>query len=508
VILFESTLTLLLVAIVLLQLARKLSVPYPTMLALAGVIVAALPWTPDFAIEPHVALALFISPALLDAGYDLPPRTLRRDWVPLLALAAAAVVVTTFAVAWLGVAWIGLQWPVAIALGAIVAPPDAAAASAMLSRLDLPRRTVAVLKGESLLNDAVALLLFGAAVGVVSPEVTLRQLVPQLALAAPGGVVVGVVIAKLYELGSKPLSGTLGGTLAEFVSTFGVWLLAERLHVSPVLAVVAYAMVLAKVVPDHQSARARVHSYAVWEAVVFTLNVLAFMLVGLQARATRLRGTELVEALTFAAAVLLVVIVVRVAWVMLYNRVRYIFRGKGPVSTAAQGLVVGWCGMRGLVTLAAALALPEAFPHRDLVLLSALGVVLGTLILQGLTLGPLVRLLKFGKDESFDEELSTTRVTLLDTALAELKGRPGEAARRLAETYRMERAVSAKGEHPREVSEIDGLRREIVAKKRERLAALRHAGTIEDDIFHALEQELDFAELASSPPTEGEILEE
>jgi CPA1 family monovalent cation:H+ antiporter len=168
--LFESLLALLLVSILLLKISGHIGVPYPTMLAFAGACVAALPWAPNIEMEPRLALALFISPALLDAAYDLPPRELRRDWLPLTWLALIAVILTTAAVAWVGWAWEGMPLAAAIALGAIVAPPDAAAAAAVLTQFPLPRRTMAILQGESLLNDATALLIFTAAVAIATHQ--------------------------------------------------------------------------------------------------------------------------------------------------------------------------------------------------------------------------------------------------------------------------------------------------------------------------------------------------
>ncbi|BCW90754.1 Sodium, potassium, lithium and rubidium/H(+) antiporter [Alphaproteobacteria bacterium SO-S41] len=500
--LFESTLTLILVAIVLLQVSRKLAIPYPAMLAMAGVGVAALPWAPDIAIDPHLALALFIAPALLDAGFDFPPRAVRRFWLPLIALAAVAVVLTTAAVAWLGVAW-GLPMAAAIALGAIVAPPDAAAASAMLARLSLPRRTVTVLKGESLLNDATSLLIFGAAVAAASAPDALADLAPELALAVPGGLIFGILIGRAYVLIAPRLAGTLGGTLFEFVATFGVWIVAERLHLSPILSVVAYAMTIAHFLPAITAPRHRVHSYAVWEAAVFLLNVIAFLLMGLQAREIvgRLDAGELNDALVFAAIVLGVVVAVRVVWVMFYNRAvnwsgAY---GTGKAPTIAQGLVVSWCGMRGLVTLATALALPAGFPERDLIVLSALAVVLGTLVIQGLTLGPLIRVLGFTRDTSFDSEVAAGRVALIDAGLASLDSKDADATARLRADFAAERAAAEAGSDPRAILEIDRLRRRTIAAKRTALAGLRRSGEMEDDVFHALEEELDWDELAVTP---------
>jgi Na+/H+ antiporter len=509
--LFESTLTLVLAAILFLQVSRRFAIPYPTMLALAGVVVAALPWAPTIGIDPELALVLFIAPALLDAAYDLPPRAIRRDWAPLLALAAIAVLFTTAAVAWAGVALARLPLAAAIALGAIVAPPDAAAATAMLDRFALPRRTVTVLKGESLLNDAVALLIFAAAVSS-SEAHSLSAILPGLALAVPGGLLLGILFGRAYLLLVTPLAGTLGGALFQFASTFGASIIAERLHVSAILTMVALAMTLARYVPERQSPRDRVLSYSVWEVVVFLVNVLAFLLVGMQAReiVTRLGPGEIGRALGFAAIVLAIVVVVRIAWVMIYTsaaRRVSVLRGGPAVPSVAQGLVVSWCGMRGLVTLATALALPQSFPSRDVIVLSALAVVLGTLILQGLTLGPLIRRLRFQPDSSLANEIASARVALLDAAGASLDGCEDDGAARFRADLAAERTVAVDGLHPRAVMGIDKLRRRAITAKRRKLVDLRRNGQIEDDVFHMLEQELDWAELAASPPDRFEHVE-
>ncbi|MET0534866.1 MAG: cation:proton antiporter, partial [Steroidobacter sp.] len=272
---FETLLMLLLVATVLLQVARRIAIPYPTMLAIAGVVAGLLPWAPRMVIEPKLALALFIAPALLDSAFDLPPRELRRNWRPLVALAGVAVILTTAAVAWTAVAMVGMPLAAAIALGAIVAPPDAAAAAAMLARFQLPRRMVSVLKGESLLNDGVALLIFAGAVSVATADESGADLVTELAIAVPGGLLLGVVIGLVLAWMMRWMSGTLSGTLLGFIMTFGAWILAEHLHLSAILCVVAYGMTIAHLLPVRTPPRERVSTYAVGEVVVFLLNVLA-----------------------------------------------------------------------------------------------------------------------------------------------------------------------------------------------------------------------------------------
>jgi CPA1 family monovalent cation:H+ antiporter len=510
--LFEITLALMLVAVLLLQLSRRLNTPYPTMLALAGAGVAALPFAPDVRIEPHLALALFIAPALLDAAYDTSPRELKRNWFKLVAMAVVAVLLTTAAVAWAGVMVAGLPLAAAITLGAIVAPPDAAAASAILTQLNLPRRAHAILRGESLLNDATALLIFTAAVALASsPGVSARDLAPGLVAAVPGGVLLGLAAAFLYVRMAPMVAGTLSTSILEFGYTFGVWVLAERLDVSAILAMVVFAMSLARRVPGRQTARDRVHSYAVWEAAVFVLNVLAFLLMGMQARTIlgRLSAAELGPALAFSALVLGIVIVVRLVLVMsLSGAMRLAARAEArEPSHWRESLLVSWCGMRGLVTLATAFALPVQFPGRDVIVLAAFTVVLGTLVVQGLTLTPLIRLLDVKPDKSLEGEVSKGRTAMLDAALGVLAPIPGEASAAVQAEYRANAAVAVSPDRPQGDTEHDRLRIKAIRAQRHVIHTLRREGGIGDDAFHRLEAELDWAELNAAPRERLELEE-
>jgi Na+/H+ antiporter len=500
--LFEITLILLALAVVFLQLARRLRLPYPSLLALAGGCVALLPFAPHLGIQPQLALALFVAPAVLDSAFDMPPREMLRIWVPLVSLAVVLVLFTTAAVAWAGVALAGLPIAGAIALGAIVAPPDAAAAAAVLREFSLPRRTLAVLQGESLLNDAVALLLFGLAVtAAVAPDGAWHSLAPRLLIAVPGGAVLGLLSAQLAMRIFSKLAGTLSLIIVQFLATYGTWILAQRLQLSPIVAVVALAAVIARYMPSRTSARDRVNSYAVWATVVFVLNVLAFLLMGLQARdiINQLQSDALMHALRFAGIVLGIVIGVRIAYVMAYGFALRTFRRffermlQSNVPTASIGVLVSWCGMRGLVTLATALALPQEFPSRDVIVLSAFIVVLGTLILQGFTIRPLIAILRIVPDTSLDQEVSQTRNALLDAALQELADIPGEGAAALRAEFGAARESNAGRTRPD--TEYDSMRRRAIAAERRLLADWRRRGRIQDDAYHLLEDELDRAEL-------------
>jgi NhaP-type Na+/H+ or K+/H+ antiporter len=468
-----------------------------------------LPWAPHIAMDPKLALVLFIAPVLLDAGFDMPPRTLRRFWLPTVSLAVVAVIFTTAAVAWLGVAWAGMPLAAAIALGAIVAPPDAGAATAMLSRLNLPRRTVQVLTAESLLNDASALLIFGVAVRTAMAPDGLARTLPMLLLAVPGGILLGWLLGRLFVILSRELRGTLSATLSQFAGVFGIWIIAESLHVSAILCVVSFAMTIAHVLPGETPPRDRVHAYSVWAAVVFISNVIAFLLVGLQSRSivARLQGPQLEHALWFAGAALLVCIVVRFAWVMLYNVLLRTFRKSQPNPTPQQGLVVAWCGMRGLVTLATALGLPDNFPQRDLIVLTAFAVTVGTLVFQGTTLAWLVKYLRFDRNATLQADASKVRLALLDVAEATLDGETDEAAQRTREHYADARREAEAGHDPVTGTRMSELKRRGLQAKRIRLLEMRHKGEIEDDVFHLLENELDWSELAVTRPDDREIVE-
>ena len=511
--LFETVVVLLLVAALLSQLARRLRAPYPTMLALVGAAVAAFPEAPHVTLDPQLAMALFVAPAILNTAYETSPLDLRRNWLPLTALAFFAVLFTAAVVAWAGWAYAGLPLAAAIALGAIVAPPDAAAASAVLSNLGIPRRTMSILQGESLLNDAVALLIFGGAVAAASGTGEPLHVLLRLLLAVPGGLLLGLALGHLYVRLWPIWAGTLSATILEFVSTFGVWILAEKLQVSPVLAIVAYAMLVARYGPSRQRPRDRIHSFSVWDCVVFVLNVLAFLVMGLQAHAIvgRLHGAELTHALVFAAVVFALVVLVRLFWVLSYRNLfrplsRRIHDGSRGYSNNRLRLLVGWCGMRGILTLATAFSLPLHFPGRDVIVLAAFGVVLGTLIIQGATIAPLIRLLGIPADNSLEADIAVARRKLAQAGLAALDEK-GDISERQHQALRHALASRAHEEAADELAKVDALYHAVVLAQRQALIGLHQRGEIAEDAFGLLQQELDWRELSVAPRTAREIAE-
>ncbi|KAA3445759.1 sodium:proton antiporter [Mesorhizobium sp. SARCC-RB16n] len=505
--LFELTLVLLLIAVALTALSRQLEIPYPSLLALAGVGIAFVPGAPTIEIDPELALALFIAPVLLDAAYDTSLRDLKRYRLSLVLLALGAVVFTTVVVAFVGWKMAGLPIAAAIALGAIVAPPDAVAASVVLGQFKVPHRITAILQGESLLNDATALLIYRLAVSAALGSIMLSNAVPTILLSTIGSLVAGYVFGRFSLLTLTRIEDAASSTVVQFAGTFGVWILADRLGLSAIITIVVYAITIARRAPRRMSARRRVSTYSVWESAVFVLNVLAFVLMGLQARSIvgRLSGDGQGEAFLFAATVLAVVIVARLVWVASYVAIiRWFARfggedGLREAPTFRGAVLVGWCGMRGLVTLVVAIALPAGFPGRDPIVLAAFAVVLGTLVLQGMTLKPLLRILNFERDTSVDREVAQARVAIMQAALDVLSRKTSAAAAVVREQYEAQRVVAENPEDAQAATEYDRLRLYAINRQRDTLEELRSNGTIGDEAYHRLEEEIDWAELAASP---------
>jgi Na+/H+ antiporter len=506
----EEILALVLAAVVLAAAARRVGAPYPVFLALGGAVLAFVPGTPSFMVPPELALALFVAPVLLDAAYDASPRDLKDNWAPVTGLVVFAVGLTTLAVAVVARMLVPtMPWAPAIALGAVVAPPDAAAATAVLRQLRPPHRLLTILEGESLLNDATALLIYRLAVrAVAAGSFSLGEVAPAFLVAVAGSVIVGPTLAWLFLRVFDRVRHVPTSIILQFVSTFGVWLLADRIGLSGVLTMVCYAMTVARTAPESTPARMRIPSYAVWETAVFVLNILAFIFIGLQIRPIleHLEPAARGQYFAVAAAVLLTVILVRLAWHMSFNAVirwrdrRHGFHPPRPMlrPTVGSGLVISWAGMRGIVTLAAALALPAGFPFRDLILLTAFSVVLGTLTIQGLTLKTVLRALNLQDDDPVGRELGAARERALQAGLASFEHNQGPVAEAVRQEFAVHfasaAAASAAGDDRRSAhSEIHG---RAIQAARQAVLAMRTSDEIGDDAFHLIEEELDWLEMA------------
>jgi monovalent cation/hydrogen antiporter len=506
----ELLLGLFVAAVVLAAAARRVGAPYPVFLALGGALLAFLPAAPSFTLPPELALALFVAPILLDAAYDASLRDLKDNWAPVTGLVVFAVGLTTVAVAVVARAIVpSMPWAPAIALGAIVAPPDAVAATAVLRQLRPPHRILTILEGESLLNDASALLIYRLAVGAVAADgFSVAAVAPAFLLAIAGSLVAGPALGWLTLQMMDRVQHVPTAIILQFVTILGVWMLAERLGLSPVLTMVCFAATVARTSPARTPARIRVPTYAVWETAVFALNILAFIFIGLQIRPIleSLDPAERSRYFLVAGAVLLTVIFVRLGWQMSFNAVvrwrhrRFGFHPPRPMlrPTVGSGLIVSWAGMRGIVSLAAALALPSAFPYRDLIVLAAFSVVLGTLVIQGLTLKPLLRALDLRDDDPVGRELRAARERAFRAGLASFAHDESPVADALRQEFTTHlESERAGGDAPSTTRAAHGdLHRAAIEAARQAVLDMRTNDEIGDDAFHQMEEELDWLEMA------------
>jgi CPA1 family monovalent cation:H+ antiporter len=505
----EQILGLFVAAVILAGGARRVGAPYPVFLALGGALLAFLPGAPSFTVPPDLALALFVAPVLLDAAYDASLRDLRDNWAPVMSLVVFAVGLTTAAVAVVTHALLpSMPWAAAIALGAVVAPPDAAAATAVLRPLRPPYRLLTILEGESLLNDASALLIFRLAVGAVAAGgFSIAAVAPTFLLAVAGSVLVGPALSLLAFQLLQRVRHVPTAIILQFLTTFGVWILADRIGLSGVLTMVCYAITATRISPARFPAWLRLPTYAVWETVVFALNILAFIFIGLQIRPI----LESLEAegrgryFAVAGAVLLTVIIVRPAWHMLFNAVvrwrnrRFGFHPRRPMlrPTVGSGLIISWAGMRGIVSLAAAMALPDSFPYRNLIVLTAFSVVLGTLVIQGLTLKPLLSVLDLHDDDPVSREVIAARERALQAALESFSRDPSPAAELVRQDLTARLGDDRADAEAESVASSDrnAIYHGALVAARHAVLGMRTNNEIGDDAFHRLEGELDLLEI-------------
>jgi Na+/H+ antiporter len=402
--------------------AERLDIPAPLVLVVAGIGASYLPWLPEVHLEAEVVLLGLLPPLLYAVAIQTSLVDFNANRRPILLLSVGLVLFTTAGVGVLVHALLpGLGWPAAFAIGAVVAPPDAVAATAVGRRIGLPRRIVTILEGESLLNDATALVALRTAIAAAGAGVTAVEVGLDFARAAGGGVLIGaafyVVVAWLRRRVTDPLMDVA----ISLVVPFATYLAAEKAHASGVIAVVVAGLLLGHKAPIIQSAQSRIAERTNWRTIAFILENAVFLLIGLQAEwiLADVEGSGLSTARIVAvcALTLVAVIVLRLIWVF---PARYLLVRPGPdLATGKKPpwsytFLLGWAGMRGVVTLAAAFIIPEDTPHREVLLLIAFTVVAGTLLIQGLTLPVIARRLRVPSPDPMDDALA--RATLLQQA--------------------------------------------------------------------------------------------
>jgi monovalent cation/hydrogen antiporter len=508
----QAVLALVAACIAFALLARRFKLPYAVILVVGGSALAFVPGVPSVTLDPELALAFFVPPLLQASAWRTDWRAFRANLGSILLLAVGAVLFSAFAV---GVVakWLvpDLPWAAAIALGAIVAAPDAPAAAAVLNTLSIPRRIVVVLLGESLVNDATALVLYRFAIAAAGAgAVSWGMAGASFLLVAAGAAAIGWAIGKAAIWAIGRLRDTLLEIAASFIACFGSFFLAEALGVSGVVAVVTTGLTMGQLQHRVLTSRTRVEARAVWQFCEFLLTSLVFILVGLQLEGilSRLAGRGALELAGLALGISAVLILSRFVWVFPVAWLSCLLpsvRRREPMESWRHLVVISWSGMRGVVSLAAALALPLDFPQRDLLVFLSFCAILATLVLQGTTLAWVIR--RLGVEEkrvaAMPPEESAARHAVARATLAEVERRAedvleGPVAGDLVGEYRDKARVFLG------VADGGG-RAELEARLRIRLAALRAGrvalldhhrdGALGDEVLAGLQEELDLEEL-------------
>jgi monovalent cation/hydrogen antiporter len=479
-------------------LAPALRVPYPILLVIGGLALGFVPGVPDITLPPDLLLVGILPPLLYSAAFFTGLRELRANVRQIGLLAVGLVVATMFAVAIVAHLATGLDWTSSFVLGAIVSPTDPIAATAIARRLGLPRRLVSIVEGESLVNDATALVLYATAVAAVTTGAfSLWDASLGFVLDVVGGVLVGLAVGWVVALARIRLDNIPAEILISLLTGYLAYIPAHALGVSGVLAAVTAGVYLGWRSPELSTPVMRMQTFAVWETLVFVLNALLFTLIGMQLRPIldALGNRSATELLGDALIVTATVIAVRIAWVLV---------------TGPRPALIGWMGMRGAVSLAAALALPlqtdagAPFPGRELIIFLAFAVILGTLVVQGLTLPAVIRWFQPEADPLEAKEETKARIYAADAALQRLDElldedwvRP-ETAERLRGLYGFRRSrfqarldTEDDGAIERQSADYQRLRRELLEAERTAVVGLRREGRISDDVMHRVERDLD-----------------
>src|SRR5215217_6314896 len=521
----ESLIFLLGAAALLAQLARRLNVPYPIFLVLGGLGIGFVPGLPGVVIAPEVIFLIFLPPLLNAAAFSSSPLDLRAHLRPILLLAIGLVLATTFAVAAIAHLVIGLPWAAGFVLGAILAPTDPVAAEAIFRKLGVPERVSTVVGGESLINDGTGLVAFRVAkTAVLSGAFSVWGAGLDFLLVGGGGIILGFVLARIIlPLWARLREPTIMITFSVLIP-YGVYILAEEiLHLSGILAVVTYGLYQGWRAPRlFPEASTRIQALSFWDVLVFVLEALLFVLIGQQLPSIvgNLEEYSLTEVLLYAVLVYGAVVAARMAWFFtvpnlhpVFNRLLHNRYLRAPWQ---ERLVMGWSGMRGGVSLAAALAVPltveggAPFPGRDLILFLTFAVILATLVLQGLTLPPLIRALRLKDDENAGTltELKA-RLEAAHSALGRLEqlcatGRQisPRSQEQMREYYedRIRRytagleAGGATEEYAESSAAWRDWRRELISAERDAIVSLRDGGEISPEIMRRIEHDLDLEE--------------
>ncbi len=514
----ELILICLVVVALLAIVARRTRIPHPILLTIGGVVLALVPGLPEIHLEPALVFNLFLPPLLYPAAVYTSWRDFRTNLRPILLMATVLVLITMAATASLFPALTGLPLAVGFVFGALISPPDAVAALSFTQNLRVPRKIIVILEGESLVNDATSFISFRFAVAaVMTGSFSLGHASLQFLFVAVGGVCVGLAVGWLATQVQKRLDDPPVQTMFSLLTPYLAYFSGERLHVSGILAVVIAGMYYGWRVPRILSGRMRLQAVPVWEMVLFILNGILFMLIGLQLPQVirALPPGSAFQVATLAVLVLLVIVLVRFGWIFAATYLPRFFsrtlRRKNRIPWQ-QTALMAWTGMRGADSLAGALAIPfllpngEPFPGRNLILLVTFCVIFATLVLQGLTLAPLVRWLGIEDDHATEKEETLARLKANEAALAHVEEMEAlhrtnpKTAERLRAEY-VDRIQQLRGEGPPEKTvrrlfsrDFEDLAREALETERETVIGLRNDEVISDQALRRIQRDIDLAE--------------
>ncbi|WP_333819889.1 Na+/H+ antiporter [Ohtaekwangia sp.] len=509
---------LLAVVTALAEVTDKIKIPYPILLVVAGIAIGMIPGMPSISLNPDIVFLVFLPPVLYASAWNTSWPDFKAAKRPIILLATGCVIFTTCAVAWVAHMVIpGFNWAEAFVLGAIISPPDAVAATAATKGLSVPKRVITILEGESLVNDATGLIAYRYAVVAVGTGVfSIWDAGIQFFIVATGGIVLGLLIGWSFKWIHKftPDNPTTDTTLT-FLAPFVAYLVAESVHVSGVLAVVTTGLYVAWNSSEVFSQQTRLQAYGSWNTVLFILNGVIFILIGLQLpEIVKNIGANSFWAWKYAIIISIAVIVGRIIWVYPGTYIpRWLsrkIREREPETNIKLATIVAWSGMRGVVSLAAALALPltgkgtEPFPHRNLIIFLTFCVIFSTLVLQGLTLRPLINWFGLQADGKDQEEEQRARLLIASSIIEHIEENyalslSDEVLNQIKTKYeiriqRLRKDETEKKLNEEEIRAFHRLQQELLQKERQDLLQMRRQGKIGDEALRRIEYELDLEE--------------
>lgn len=514
----EIVILLLAVVTALAEITDKVRIPYPILLVLAGIGIGLIPGLPHVNLDPDIVFLLFLPPILYAAAWTTSWPDFKAARRPISLLAFGCVIFTMCATAWVAQYFIpGVGWLEGFVLGAIISPPDAIAAGAATKGLSVPKRVITILEGESLVNDATGLIAYRyAVIAIATGTFSLQQAGLQFFIVAGGGILLGLALGWVFKWVHKitPDNSTTDTTLT-FITPFVCYMVAEEVQLSGVLAVVACGLFLSSKSSEIFTQQTRLQATLTWDTVIFVLNGVIFILIGLQLPAIleSISAFSIADLLWYGGIISLAVILGRIIWVYPGAYIPYwitkSIRRDEQAPDVRLVTIVAWSGMRGVVSLAAALALPltianaESFPNRDLIIFLTFSVIFSTLVLQGLTLRPLIKLLRIKPDDKEQQDDQDARFRIASSVIEHIEENYSLLADDILNQIKTKYEIRIQrirkdipegrlDEHT--IKEFLRIQQELLSRERAMVIAMKKEGKISAEVLRRIEYELDLEE--------------